>query len=79
MVIEGFKRLLFSQRDQWKPYFAVSGQDALDVLAREHVDIIVSDMRMPDIDGAMLLSKVKKYYPRYCGLCCRATRTRQSL
>lgn len=63
-VIEGFKRMLFSQREIWKPYFSNTGQQAMNILENNSIDIIVSDMRMPEIDGAMLLSKVKKYYPK---------------
>jgi response regulator RpfG family c-di-GMP phosphodiesterase len=42
---------------------ADSGQAALEVLAREVVDVIISDQRMPGMTGTELLAKVKKGYP----------------
>lgn len=44
-------------------FIAVSGRDALDLLARQEMDIIISDMRMPMMDGHQLLRKVKDLYP----------------
>lgn len=43
--------------------FASGGKKALEMLAAQPVDIIVADMRMPDMDGATLLSTVQKKYP----------------
>jgi HD-like signal output (HDOD) protein len=43
--------------------FVGSGQAALERLASKRFDIIVSDMRMPGMDGADLLIQVKKRYP----------------
>lgn len=42
---------------------AESGAEALDRLASNDFDLIVSDMRMPNMDGNELLSKVKVLYP----------------
>jgi HD-like signal output (HDOD) protein len=44
--------------------FAESGMAALDLLSREPVDVIITDMRMPQMDGATLLTKVQDLYPR---------------
>lgn len=43
--------------------FAVSGEDALRLCASETVDVIVSDMRMPEMDGATLLGLVAQRHP----------------
>lgn len=37
-----------------------NGVQALEVLRRESVDVIVSDMNMPEMDGATLVTKVRK-------------------
>ena len=43
--------------------FVESGALALEALASQHYDAIVSDMRMPGMDGAQLLELVKREYP----------------
>ncbi|HCC07497.1 MAG TPA: response regulator [Clostridiales bacterium] len=45
-------------------YTAMDGEKALEVLAREDIDLIISDMRMPYMDGYELLYKVKTLYPK---------------
>lgn len=42
---------------------AGSGLEALEVLAREPVDLVLSDMRMPGMDGAALLREVAVRHP----------------
>ena len=41
---------------------AENGQEALDVLDHNAVKLVISDMRMPGMDGADLLKKVAKYH-----------------
>jgi len=62
-VLNGLKRMLRSMRSEWDMFFAIGGQEALDFLEKKGVDVIVSDMRMPEIDGAALLKEVSKKYP----------------
>ncbi|MBI4800872.1 MAG: HDOD domain-containing protein [Desulfarculus sp.] len=62
-VLDGLRRMLRDMRHKWDMSFAASGVEALQILAKERYDIIVSDMRMPVIDGAMLLAQVRKLYP----------------
>ena len=62
-VIMGLQRMLHSMRNEWEMYFAGSGVEALAVLSNTPVDIVVSDMRMPGMDGAQLLGKVMELYP----------------
>ena len=42
---------------------AGGGQEALELLAREPVDLVISDMRMPNMDGAQFLAKVREGWP----------------
>ena len=37
--------------------------DALRLLEEKSFDVVVSDMRMPELDGASLLSEVEKRHP----------------
>lgn len=62
-VLDGLRRLLRPQRGQWRVSFAISGQQALELMAQETPDIVVSDMRMPGMDGAELLAEVRRLYP----------------
>ncbi len=62
-VLEGLQRMLFPFQSEWKMAFASSGQQALDIMEQQHFDVIVSDMRMPGMDGAELLSEVRKRHP----------------
>ncbi len=62
-ILEGLKRMLRPFRKEWSLSFAQDGREALEILEEESFDVIVSDMRMPGIDGAELLSTVREKYP----------------
>ena len=42
---------------------AHSAKEALDLLAQNHVDVLLSDLLMPDMSGAELAAAVKTSYP----------------
>lgn len=63
MLLKGLQRTLRKRRHDWDMAFASSGQEALDILGHKHMDVIVSDLRMPEMDGGQLLAEVKKHYP----------------
>ncbi len=62
-VLDGIRRMLRPLRKGLNMEFAESGRQALEIMAKKDFDIIVSDMRMPGMDGAELLSEVKRLYP----------------
>jgi HD-like signal output (HDOD) protein len=62
-ILDGLRNILRKQRKHWDMVFAVGGQAALEELNRKAFDVVVSDMRMPGIDGVTLLHKVKEKYP----------------
>ncbi|MEO7386709.1 MAG: HDOD domain-containing protein [Gammaproteobacteria bacterium] len=62
-ILDGLRRLLRPVHRDWDLHFATSGEQALALLARARVDVVVSDMRMPGMDGATLLARVKKDSP----------------
>ena len=63
MILDGFKRMLRDKRAEWDMEFVSTGRKALEYLSTQPADMIVSDMRMPDMDGAALLNEVRKLYP----------------
>lgn len=63
-ILAGLKARLYPQRAQWQMAFASSGAEALELLRERHVDVIVTDMRMPEMDGAALLRQVQQTHPQ---------------
>lgn len=63
LVLDGLRRALHGMRSEWEMRFVGSGAAALETLDRETFDAIVTDMRMPGMDGAQLLEHVKE---RHC-------------
>jgi len=60
-ILRSLMRLFY--RTDWKLYFAENGLEALDVLSKESIDMVISDIRMPDMDGHKLLHEVQQKYP----------------
>lgn len=63
-VLDGLRRMLRPMAKEWQMFFEASGKSALELLEKETMDVVVSDMRMPEIDGATLLNEVQRKYPR---------------
>ncbi len=61
LVTEGLERALFAE--PFRILSASSAARALGILAREHVDVIVSDEQMPGVSGSELLIEVRRRYP----------------
>jgi DNA-binding NtrC family response regulator len=59
-VLEGLKVHLSRS---WEVTTATSGALALDLLARQGFAVVISDMRMPGMDGATLLRTIQERYP----------------
>lgn len=62
-MLHGLQRLLRRQREDWDMTFVDGGLRALEIMAGQSFDMVVSDMRMPELDGASLLSEVERLYP----------------
>ena len=63
LILKAIENSLFRKRKLWSMKFATSGQTALEILDEAACAVIISDMRMPGIDGIQLLQKVKERYP----------------
>lgn len=62
-VLSGLQRSLRSQRKIWDMHFALGGDAAIEWLARDEVDVLVTDMRMPGRDGADVLAAAARLRP----------------
>lgn len=63
-ILDGIRRMLRGYRSEWDMYFYISANDALDAMEENQFDVIVSDMRMPKMNGAEFLNKVKELSPK---------------
>ena len=62
--LEDLRHMLRPQRNEWEVAFAPGGEAALALMEAAPFDVIVSDMRMPGMDGAALLDRVRKGHPQ---------------
>ena len=63
-VLAGLRCMLRRMKKEWDMHFADSGEKALAAMEKDPFDVIVSDMRMPGMDGADLLAQVRDKYPK---------------
>ena len=61
-ILQGLQWMLNSMRNKWEMKFVEGGAAALSLLQNEPIDIVVTDMRMPGIDGIQLLSEIKQQF-----------------
>ncbi|MDP9793086.1 CheY-like chemotaxis protein/HD-like signal output (HDOD) protein [Catenuloplanes nepalensis] len=62
-ILDGLRRSLRTKRNEWDMSFAPGGEPALEILAERPYDVVVSDMRMPGMDGAQLLTRISQIHP----------------
>lgn len=63
ILLYGLRRMLKSKKNEWGMEFVDNGHEALERMSEKEFDIIVSDMRMPEMDGTELLNEVKERFP----------------
>ena len=63
LVLNGLQRTLRKMRDVWDITFVSSAREALAILEHNSMDVIISDMKMPEMDGSQLLAEVKQRHP----------------
>jgi response regulator RpfG family c-di-GMP phosphodiesterase len=60
-ILSSLKRLF--RAFGYRIFTAESGAEGLEIMQRESVDLVVSDMRMPEMNGAQFLEKVRAQWP----------------
>ncbi|MBI3206342.1 MAG: HDOD domain-containing protein [Myxococcales bacterium] len=62
-VLDGLRDMLRKHRKKWDMHFALGGQEGIRLLDAGGVDVLVSDMRMPGVDGVNLLRHAHQHHP----------------
>lgn len=62
-ILAGLQNLLYKDRRRWDLTFAAGGEAALLACAGTEFDVIITDMGMPGMDGAALLTRIKELHP----------------
>ncbi|WP_439862133.1 HD domain-containing phosphohydrolase [Pseudomonas sp. MBLB4136] len=60
-ILKSLRRLL--RQEPYEVLLANGGEQALEILAQHPVDLVISDARMPGMDGATLLTEIQKRWP----------------
>lgn len=62
-ILEALKRNLKPMNTLWDMHYATSPGDAMAEVVARHYDVVVSDMRMPEVNGAELLQSIQQKSP----------------
>lgn len=60
-LLETMKELLLMEDDALQIYTARNGLEALQILLNHSIDCVVSDMKMPGLDGLGLIQKAREF------------------
>ena len=64
LILEALERSLYCMHREWEMRFANSGTEALEIMPQWTADVVVSDMRMPQMNGAQLLNEIMRRHPK---------------
>ncbi|MET0385747.1 MAG: response regulator, partial [Polyangiales bacterium] len=60
LVLRALGRMTTSLRSDCEASFCGSGEEAIALMSKSRFDVVVSDMRMPGMDGAAVLAQAEK-------------------
>lgn len=69
-VLKSYVRML--RKSPWKVLAASSGEEALKTLQEESIDLVVTDMKMPQVNGIELVSRIRKKFKELPIIVCSA-------
>lgn len=61
--LNSMRMLLHSKRKEWETHFIANGTEALKLLDEKTFDLVVTDIRLPDISGNIILAEIRKKQP----------------
>lgn len=62
-VLNGIKYILNKHCAEYEVLVAESGIQALEVLKTKEIDVVITDVKMPEMDGVELTKKIREFYP----------------
>jgi len=62
-VLQGLKAGLYARRKDWDMQFAEGGAKAIELMKQAHFDVLVTDLRMPGVDGTTLVARARTDSP----------------
>jgi HD-like signal output (HDOD) protein/CheY-like chemotaxis protein len=62
-ILTNLRRTMLAMLDEWEMAFFITGADLLRRLETDVFDVVVADMRMPDLDGPALLDAISRLHP----------------
>ena len=63
-VLQHLRRMLAPMQSEWEMQFFASAPPALAAIRETPCDVVVSDMTMPEMDGARFLAEVRAVCPQ---------------
>lgn len=60
-ILKALKRALINEK--YKCFFANSAKEGFEIVQNNKIDVVVTDMRMPEIDGLQFLQQVEAFSP----------------
>ena len=63
-MLNGLKRMLRARRGTWTMVFVASAEEALSAMSVDPFDVVVTDMKMPGMNGVELLEHIRAHHPR---------------
>ncbi len=60
-ILSALKRIF--RRENYDIYTAISGEEGLDILDKHDIDLIISDLKMPSMNGVEFLTQAKEKNP----------------
>src|SRR5262245_875610 len=62
-ILKGLERQLRPMRGEWEMSFAAGPREAIALFDKTPFDVVVSDMRMPEMTGTELLERIRDSHP----------------
>lgn len=62
-LLDGLKAGLYTRRKDWDMQFAEGGAKAIELMEESHFDVLVTDLRMPGVDGTTLVARARTDSP----------------